>query len=66
MLGPTVNEASRIESLCRSLQQRLLAPAAFAKATGDGSKRLVSLGEHCLRGVRAPQELFTLRKDGRA
>ena len=63
VLGPAVNEASRIESLCRSLQQRLLASAAFAEATGDSSKRLVSLGEHCLRGVRAPQELFTLRQD---
>ena len=63
VLGPAVNEASRIESLCRFLQRRLLVSAAFAGAAAGNAGRLVSLGEHRLRGVQAPQELFTLRPD---
>jgi len=62
VLGPAVNEASRIETLCRSLRQRLLVSSAFARAAQENTARLVSLGEHQLRGVRAPQELFTLRE----
>jgi adenylate cyclase len=60
VLGPTVNEVSRIEAMCRALDQTLIASAAFARAAGDCRGRLVSLGRYVLRGVRRPQELFTL------
>ena len=60
VIGPAVNEASRIERLCRSLDRELLISEAFAHAATDCSDHLVSLGFHPLRGVREPQELFTV------
>jgi adenylate cyclase len=46
--------------MCRSLDQTLVISSAFAEAAGRSSDRLVSLGRYALRGVRRPQELFTL------
>ncbi len=60
VVGPAVNEVARIEAMCRSLDQRLVVSAAFAAAAGPARARLVSLGRYALRGVRLPQELFTL------
>ena len=59
VIGPAVNEVSRIEAMCRALDQDLVISAAFAQAAAD-SPRLASLGRYVLRGVRKPQELFTL------
>ncbi|MGH6942676.1 MAG: adenylate/guanylate cyclase domain-containing protein [Geminicoccaceae bacterium] len=60
VVGPAVNEASRIAAMCRSLDQDVLLSSAFANAAGTGRDRLVSVGRYALRGVRRPQELFTL------
>jgi adenylate cyclase len=60
VVGPAVNEVSRIGAMCRSVDQELLASSAFATALGDLGPRLVSVGRYALRGVGAPQELFTL------
>ena len=60
VIGPAVNEVSRIEAMCRALDQDLIVSAAFAAAARDSCDRLVSLGRYVLRGVRQPQELFTL------
>ncbi len=46
--------------MCRSLDQSLVTSQAFAEAAGRSRGRLVSLGRYALRGVRRPQELFTL------
>ena len=62
VLGPAVNEASRIAAMCRSVDQPLLMSAAFANV-GDIKRRLVSVGRYALRGVSHPQELFTLDPD---
>lgn len=62
VIGPAVNEASRIEALCRSLDRRLLASAALVAAAGAERHRLQALGFHALRGVREPQELFGLAR----
>ena len=35
VLGPAVNEASRIAQLCRSLDQRVIVSSAFAGASGN-------------------------------
>jgi adenylate cyclase len=64
VVGPAVNEASRIAAMCRSLDQEIVLSSAFADAAGAGRKRLVSLGRYALRGVRRPQELFTIDPDG--
>jgi adenylate cyclase len=60
VVGPAVNEVSRIAALCRAVDQTMLASAAFARALGADGPRLVSVGRYALRGVSAPQELFTL------
>lgn len=64
VVGPAVNEASRIEALCQELGCHLLISQALAEAAKSCCERLVSLGRHKLRGVRAPQELFTLKDTG--
>ena len=57
VIGAAVNEASRIESMSKALNQNILLSAEFAR---HFPTRLVSLGMHTLRGVSTPQELFTL------
>jgi adenylate cyclase len=65
VLGPAVNEASRIAAMCRSVDQPVLMSAAFANV-GDIKRRLVSVGRYALRGVSQPQELFTIDPDTKA
>jgi adenylate cyclase len=60
VVGPAVNEASRIAAMCRSTDQDVLLSAAFAASCGTARQRLVSVGRYALRGVGRPQELFTL------
>ena len=63
IVGPAVNEVSRIASMCRSVDQPLLVSSAFAAALGASRNRLVSVGRYALRGVGRPQDLFTLAND---
>ena len=61
VVGPAVNEVSRIVALCRSVERDLLVSSAFfSAASGDDRAGLVSVGRYALRGVNRPQELFTL------
>ena len=62
MIGPAVNETSRIAAMCRSVDQPVLVSAPFANVAGI-RRRLVSVGRYALRGVSHPQELFTLDPD---
>ena len=59
VIGPAVNEVSRIAAMCRSVEQPMLVSAAFA-GVGNNQRGLVSVGRYALRGVGAAQELFTL------
>ena len=63
VIGPAVNEASRIAAMCRSVDQPILMSSTFADVEGI-KRRLVSVGRYALRGVAQPQELFTLDPDG--
>jgi adenylate cyclase len=60
VVGPAVNEVSRIATLCRSIEQPVLLSADFAAAAGKAKERLVSVGRYALRGVSHAQELFTV------
>jgi adenylate cyclase len=60
VVGSAVNEASRIEGMCRPLQRKLLVSQSFHDVAAAGGDRMISLGFHALRGIREPQELFTI------
>jgi adenylate cyclase len=60
VVGPAVNEISRIQAMSRSLDQPILVSSSFAEAGAGQRDRLVSVGRYALRGVARPQELFTL------
>jgi adenylate cyclase len=60
VVGSAVNEASRIEGMCRTLQRKLLVSQSFREVAATAGDRMISLGFHALRGIREPQELFTL------
>jgi adenylate cyclase len=60
VVGPAVNEVSRIAAMCRSVDQPILISAAFAESCAEQSKTFASVGRFALRGVGRPQELFTL------
>src|SRR5262245_41709093 len=61
VIGPAVNEAARLESLCRDLGTNLLISHSFYEAAGPAQARMKSLGRHRLRGVREEREVFTCR-----
>ena len=63
VVGPAVNEVSRIASMCRPLDQPVLTSSAFASAIGEPKRLLVSVGRYALRGVERPQSLFTVDRE---
>jgi len=61
VVGPAVNEVSRIVSLCRSVDRAVLLSSALVAAMAPAERaRFVSVGRYALRGVGRAQELFTL------
>ncbi len=61
VVGPAVNEVSRIAAMCRSAERDVLLSAAlFAAARPADRRRLVSVGRYALRGIAKAQELYTL------
>ena len=61
VVGPAVNETSRIASMCRSVDRPILVSSAFAASLSAAERvGLVSVGRFALRGVGRAQELFTL------
>ncbi len=63
VIGPAVNEAARIETLCEPLGYKVLVSAELATAVTSGS-RLRPLGHHRLRGVRDEREIYALDLGG--
>ena len=60
VVGSAVNEASRIEGLCRTLRRNVLVSSTFHEAASTCRGRMISVGVHALRSIREPQELFTI------
>jgi adenylate cyclase len=64
VVGPAVNEVSRIATMCRSADRNILVSSAFCAAVSRSDRnRFVSVGRYALRGVGHSQELFTLDPD---
>lgn len=61
VVGPSVNEVSRIASMCRSVDRHLLVSSDFLAAAHEEDRdNFVSVGRFALRGVGRAQELYTL------
>jgi adenylate cyclase len=64
VVGPAVNEVSRIASMCRSVDRELLTSSDFRSGLDStGRKYLVSTGRFALRGISRAQDLYTLDPD---
>ena len=64
VVGPAVNEVSRIASMCRSVDRELLMSSAFRGGLdAAGRNYLVSTGRYALRGIGRAQDLYTLDPD---
>ena len=61
VVGPAVNEASRIAAMCRSVDRSVVLSSEFVDAAPEPERSwLVSVGRYALRGVGRAEELFTL------
>ncbi|HEX2884870.1 adenylate/guanylate cyclase domain-containing protein [Vineibacter terrae] len=61
VVGPAVNEVSRIASMCSSVDRHIVLSSDFVAAAPEAERaRLVSVGRYALRGVGRAQELFTI------
>lgn len=61
VVGPAVNEVSRIGAMCQSAGRNMLCSAEFADLLPEEERRdFVCVGRYALRGVGRAQELFTL------
>lgn len=61
VIGPAVNEVSRIASVCRSVDLNVLMSSDFAAAIPDAERAgIACIGRYALRGVKRAQQLYTL------
>jgi adenylate cyclase len=58
VIGPAVNQAARLEGLCKEVGRRLVVSDSFVRAAPALALELRSLGRHRLRGVAEPIEVF--------
>ena len=64
VVGPAVNEVSRIASMCGSVDREFLTSSDFwSGLNAAGRGYLVSTGRFALRGIGRAQELYTLDPD---
>jgi adenylate cyclase len=64
VVGPAVNEVSRIASMCNSVDREFLASSEFRSGLDPTGRRyLVSTGRYALRGIGRAQDLYTLDPD---
>ena len=60
VVGPAVNEVSRISSMCRSVERHMIMSSDFVEACPpEHQVHAVSLGRFALRGIARAKELFT-------
>ena len=59
VIGPAVNEASRMEALCKELGREVLLSQSIAQRCGHP---VLSLGPHELRGTAGTREIYGLAR----
>ena len=57
VIGHAVNLVARLAALCAELDRAIVISDAVARVL---RRKLLSLGQHELRGIDAPQEAFTI------
>jgi adenylate cyclase len=57
VIGAAANEAARLAGMCKDQKRWILVSSAFRRCF---SGQMISLGHHVLRGMDAPEEIFTL------
>jgi adenylate cyclase len=61
VVGPAVNEVTRIASMCRSVDRHVVMSSEFVDAApAEERDNVVSVGRFALRGVGRAKELFTI------
>ena len=61
VIGPAVNEVSRIASMCRSVDFNVLISSEFAETIPQADRDVLAcIGRYALRGVKRAQALYTL------
>src|SRR5262245_11395049 len=60
VIGPAVNEAARLQGLCKELGKPILISKSFVRAAQGAREQLLSVGRYPLRGVREAREVFTI------
>jgi len=62
VVGPAVNEVSRICTVCKTTQRDALVSAGFVEVCETPQRdRLVAVGEFSLRGVSEPMQLYAVK-----
>ena len=64
VIGPAVNEASRIEAMCGTLDRSWLVSEAFYHSARHCSDTMEAMGRHPLRGLIGERALYSLPHQG--
>lgn len=62
VVGPAVNEVSRLEAMCQALDRGLIISRAFKDAMPANAPELLPLGRYGIRSVRDAVELYTVER----
>ncbi|MBC8241426.1 MAG: adenylate/guanylate cyclase domain-containing protein [Alphaproteobacteria bacterium] len=65
VIGPAVNEASRIEAMCGELDRSWLVSEAFYQSARHCTDQLEAMGRYQLRGLSGQRALYSLPLGGR-
>ena len=62
VVGSAVNEVCRMENMCGELDTSIILSDEFVSEALYCRDQFVSVGEHALRGIRTPKQLYSLKE----